>query len=196
LAEWHEGAWRLAFRLGAVRFTSFVEADVTALLTVRNDAGVRPFMPTPVPVAPEEHLAWVRANLLTITAATPLLVLGRHGGKPVGFGVVKPTREHAVLELGVMVVENWQRGLLPARLALALVVIAKELLGARELLTHVRPAHLQAMRFNRAWGLEEVPSSKPGEMCLQGRCDAVLSTTMGRRSTRDLVLHVIGSQAR
>jgi RimJ/RimL family protein N-acetyltransferase len=186
----HTRRLALKFDIGQVTFSTFQEADTLDLLEIRNDVAVLPFMPAQEHVPFERHRLWVRSNLLAVNASTPLLFVGRMGRRPAGFGVIKPTIENAVVEIGVMVTGTWQRSGLPARLAAALVVVADRLLGTREVLTYVHQSHIQALRFNRAWGMREVPSNKIGEVCFRAAIEQPLGTSLCQRCIRDLELQV------
>ena len=190
LEDWNARSLGLSFDIGSCAFSSFTTSDTLGLLEIRNDPGVLPFMPSRAPLPLAQHQAWVNAHLLGGDAAAPLVLLGRHGGRAAGFGVIKPTAEKAVFEVGVMAADTWQRGGLPARLATALAVVAARLLGAGGLLTHVHPSHTQALRFNRAWGAHEAPSSKLGELCFRIPLEPLLASSLLQRCTRDLELQV------
>lgn len=192
IKAWHRGGQALTLVLGELRFAQFGaggrEADAQALYEVRNHASVRPFMPSPEPLPLAQHLAWVREKLDPPGDDSPLVLIGRsQAQEPVGFGLLKPVAP-GVLEVGAMLVGDWQNSALPARLVAGLVMLAHERLGAAVLLTHVSPAHAQALRFNRGWGLREVPSAKPGELCLRAPIAEVLATPLYRRCARGIVV--------
>lgn len=182
---WLREGQELTLAFSGVRFTQFREEDSEALHAIRNHDSVRPFMPSPEPLPLIKHQAWVEAQLRAPGPLSPLILVGRDEGVPVGFGLLKPAGPGA-LEVGAMVVGAWQNTALPARLVAGLVATADAVFGARFLLTHVSRAHGQALRFNRGWGLQEVPSVKPGELCLRAPMAAVLATPLYRRCARGL----------
>lgn len=135
-------------------------------------------------------MAWVRSQLLSGDCNAPVLLIGHACDRPVGFGVLKSAAEPDAIEVGVMIVGEWQGTMLPGRLATAMATVATRIFGARSLLTHVNPAHEQALRFNRAWGLQETASAKPGELCFRAPASIALSTALYRRCTRDLHIRI------
>lgn len=189
--EWHRRGHRLAFALGDAAFAQFETADSAALYAIRNDPTVRPFMPSPEPVPRERHEDWVRSNLIDTHAASPLIVIGRAAGEPMAFGLLKPTAEAGVLEIGVLVAGAWQRGTLPPRLGAAMFTIAARIFGAHTLVSHVNHGHERALRLNRGAGLlAEAASDKPGETAFRTPLTVLLSTPIYRRCARTLVIHV------
>jgi len=191
IESWLRQGQGLTLSIGAVGFAQFGcrDDDAQALHAIRNHASVRPFMPTPEPLPLARHLAWVADQLLQPGPSSPLILIGRAPAtqEPLGFGLLKPVAEAAgMLEVGAMVVGPWQRSPLPTRLVAALVAVARQLFGAETLQTHVNSAHAQALRFNRGWGLQEMPSGKPGELCLSGPIAEVLATPLYRRCVRGL----------
>lgn len=189
--EWHRRGHRLAFGVGDAEFAQFGAADSAALYEIRNHPTVRPFMPSPDPVPVERHDAWVRSNLIDTHDKSPLIVIGRASGQPVAFGLLKPTAEAGVLEVGVLVAGAWQRGTLPPRLGAALFTIAARIFGTHTLVSYVNHGHAQALRLNRGAGLlAEAQSDKPGETAFRTPMSVALSTPIYRRCARTLVIHV------
>ncbi len=162
-----------------------------ALYEIRNDPTVRPFMPSPEPLALDRHLAWVHNQLLVPGLSSPLILIGRTAAcVPVGFGLLKPSAQTGALEVGAMLAGDWQRSGLAPRLIAGLISIAGQFFGASTLLTHVNRAHEKALRFNRGWGLLEVPSDKNGEHRLQAPITQVLKTPLYQRCARDLRIEI------
>jgi RimJ/RimL family protein N-acetyltransferase len=191
LEAWLRLGHRLAFTCGDVEFEQFGAADTMDLYRVRNDPSVRPFMPSPEPLPLARHRDWVRSHLLDVHAGSPLVLVGRAAGEAVAFGLLKPTAEAGVLEIGVIVAGPRQHGPVPLRLGAALFTIAARVFGAHTLVSHVHHGHRTALRLNRAVGLiPDDGSAKPGETLFRTPMSAALSTPVYRRCARQLVIHI------
>lgn len=196
IETWLHGEQVLTLRTFDVRFEQFDGAapagDTQALYEIRNHATVRPFMPSPEPLALARHVAWVQDQLLVPGPSSPLILIGRTATRaPIGFGLLKPSAKIGAFEVGAMLVGDWQRSGLAPRLVAGLASIAAQLFDADMLLTHVHPAHERALRFNRAWGLMDAPSSdKAGELRLEAPITQLLQTPLYRRCARDLCIEI------
>ena len=191
LEAWLRLGSRIHFTCGDVTFGQFAAADTMALYQIRNDPTVRPFMPSPEPLALDRHQEWARSRLVAVHAESPLVLVGRAAGEPVACGLLKPTGEAGVLEIGVLVAGARQRGPLPLRLGVALFAIADRVLGAHTLVSHVHRGHRTALRLNEAVGLVPVAGSvKPGETRFRTPLASLLATPVSRRCGRELVIRV------
>ena len=162
-----------------------------ALYQVRNDPTVRPFMPSPEPLALDLHQAWARSRLLAVHAESPLVLIGRAAGEPVACGLLKPTGEADALEIGVLVAGARQRGALPLLLGAALFAIADRVFGARTLVSHVHRGNRAALRLNKTVGLVPAAGSvKPGETRFRTPLAILLATPVSRRCARELVIRI------
>jgi RimJ/RimL family protein N-acetyltransferase len=187
LESWHQLGHRIAFAIGDASFTQFTAADTDALFEIRNHPTVTPFMPSAQSIPYGQHVKWVESTLLAKTKETPLILVGRVAGQPIGFGILKPTAEAGTLEIGVIVAGMRQRNSLPPRLGSALIAVAAQLFGARTLVSFVNQQHKDALRLNRGAGLILMDSSsKPGEFFFRTPIEIATSTPIYRRCARDL----------
>jgi RimJ/RimL family protein N-acetyltransferase len=187
LELWHRSGSRISFAIGEVCFTQFDAADADALFEIRNHPTVIPFMPGAQAIPRQRHLDWVGSTLLATSKDTPLILLGRAAGRAVGFGILKPTAEAGVLEIGVIVAGEWQRKSLPPQLGGALIAVAAQLFGAHTLVSYVNMQHNHALRLNSGAGLVQAPTSgKPGEHHFRTPVETLRSTPIYRRCTRGL----------
>jgi len=193
LELWHRAGSRISFAIGDACFTQFEAGDADALFSVRNDPTVIPFMPGGQPIPYQRHLDWVKATLLDKNSATPLILLGRAAGCAIGFGILKPTAEAGVLEIGVIIAGEWQRTSLPPRLGAALIAAATQLFGAHTLVSYVNQQHGHALRLNSGAGLVQAAASdKPGEHYFRTPASALTATPIYRRCTRGLQFTITG----
>lgn len=191
MEAWHNLGHQIAFSLGNIDFEQFRASDTGALYEIRNHSTVRPFMPSPEPLPFERHLEWVNAQLINKHEKSPLVMIGRMAGQPAGFGVIKPTGEPGVLEIGVIIAGERQRTLLPARVGTALFTIAAKIFGAHTLVSHVSHQHEQALRLNQGAGLiPKTSSKKSGETLFRTPTSVALSTPLYVRCVRGLEIHV------
>jgi RimJ/RimL family protein N-acetyltransferase len=187
LRLWHTLGYEIGFQTSHVEFNQFSENDSRALYEIRNHSSVRPFMPSSDILPFESHLNWVASQLLNPHKDSPLLLIGYHDSKPIGFGILKPTTDSRVLEAGVIVIEEWQHNSLPISVGAALLTIAAKAFGADTLVSYVNENHKQALRLNKGVGL--IPgeiSSKLGEIFFQAPISILLSTSIYRRCAKGL----------
>jgi RimJ/RimL family protein N-acetyltransferase len=193
LELWHRAGSRISFAIGDVCFTQFDAADADALFGIRNDPTVIPFMPGAQAIPYQRHLDWVSTTLLQKNSNTPLILLGRAAGQAIGFGLLKPTAEAGVLEIGVIIAGAWQRTSLPPRLGGALIAAAAQLFGAHTLVSYVNQQHGHALRLNSGAGLLQAPASdKAGEHYFRTPVSALTATPIYRRCTRGLQFTITG----
>jgi hypothetical protein len=188
---WHHSGFQISFNLGDVIFEQFRSKDINALYEIRNHSTVRPFMPSADALPIDQHIKWVKSNVLSITSLTPLILVGRIEGQPVGFGVIKPTSESGTIEIGVIVCGVWQRSALPVRLGAALLAIAAQIFAAQTLLSTVSHQHDTALRLNRGVGFILSDSFlKPGEAFFRTPTIVAISTPIYKRCIRGLTLNI------
>lgn len=161
---WLAGARTLQFTLGGLAFTQYRCGDGGDLYAIRNHPSVRTFMPDPTPLDLARHLSWADANLL---GGNTLLFIGRRNQQAVGFLIVKDLSVAGEIEVGVMFVDAYQKGMLPALAGVAAAYLALEYFGAQILVTYANERHEQALRLNRGIGLLPAPSDKPQELCFR-----------------------------
>lgn len=187
LGSWHMMGYEIGFQTSQVEFRQFSIDDSSVLYEIRNHPSVRPFMPSPDPISYESHLSWVTSQLINSHQSSPLLFIGYHNSKSVGFGILKPTTDPWVLEIGVIVIEEWQRHILPTSIAAALLTVATQAFGAESLVSYVNKNHHQALRLNQGFGLtRSETSSKPGEFFFKTPTHVLLSTSIYRRCAKGL----------
>ena len=181
-AAWLESGQRIAFDCAGVAFEQFRAADTRALYDIRNHPTVLPFMPSPEPLPYDRHLAWVETRLLAPGPDSPLVVIGRAGGVPAAFALLKPAPQDGALEIGVMVAGPWQRGTLAPRVGGAMFAIAARLFGAHTIVSHVHPGNKQALLLNEGCGLLPTgESQKPGEIMFRAPLADLLAPPAYRR---------------
>ena len=181
IAGWLESGRRIAFDCGGVAFEQFRAADTGALYEIRNHPTVLPFMPSPEPLPYARHLAWVEAQLLVAGPASPLVVIGRAGGVPAAFALLKPTPHAGVLEVGVMATGPWQRSTVAPGACGAMSTVAGRLFGAHTIVTHANAGNRASLLLNERCGLERTNDSvKPGEIMFRVALDDLLTPAFRR----------------
>ena len=191
LELWHQLGDRIGFTIGDARFAQFAASDTDALFEIRNHPTVTPFMPSSQAIPYERHVEWVKSTLLAPGKDTPLILIGRVAGQPIGFGILKPTGEAGTLEIGVIVAGMAQRNSLPLKLGAALITLAAQLFGARTLVSYVNQKHNDALRLNSGAGLIRTESSaKPGEFFFRTPIEIAASTPLYRRCVRGMTIDI------
>lgn len=168
---------RIQLRFGAIELLEFADEDMRTLFDLRNHPSVRIHMPDPAPLDYEAHRIWVQHNLLAGTEIR--ILIARQRGEPVGFTVLKNAGAEC-LELGVIFAAAKRLPGVPAQVAVAMMHLCFEHLGANRVITYVNPHHERAVALNQGLG-EETASAKPNEICFQALKQSMRSNARYRR---------------
>ena len=158
-------------RFGSVELLEFAPTDARTLFDLRNHPAVRAFMPSREPLVFAAHVQWVTQNLVR---GGPLRIfIIRDAVQPIGFTVLKRV-DATCFEIGLILAEAARHPGLAAQTAALMLHLSFEHLDAAFVVTHVNIRHERAIALNRVVG-EEVPSSKPNELCFRATREKVSS---------------------
>lgn len=169
------GRTRMCF--GSAELLEFALADARTLFDLRNHPSVLAFMPCREPLVFTSHIQWVTQNLIP---GGPLrLFIIRNAGHPIGFTVLKRV-DDTCFEIGVVFAEAPQHPGLAAQTAALMLHLCFSHFNAALVMTFVNAKHVRAVALNRGLG-DEVPSTKPHELCFKAPREKLLNNPRYQR---------------